>query len=125
MKKAIVILALFILTKPFFPLVEYVVNYEYIAKELCINKEQPVLACNGKCYLMSELAKASDTDTQKPLSDKKIEVKQIELLYFQEIESFNFNTTGFVFRPKITRHYTDLYQYLNTSSVFHPPTIIS
>lgn len=124
MKKAIVIVALFILTKPFFPLVEYVVNYEYIAKELCVNKEQPVLACNGKCYLMSELAKASDTDTQKPLSDKKIEVKQIELLYFQEIEYFNFNKTAFVFRPKITRHYTDLYQYLDTSSVFHPPTII-
>lgn len=118
-------MALFILTKPFFPLVEYVVNYDYIAKELCINKEKPILACNGKCYLMSELAKASDVDTQKPLSDKKIEVKQIELLYFQEIQSYTFNRITNVFRPKISLHNTDLYKYLKVSSVFHPPTIIS
>jgi hypothetical protein len=124
-KKAVLILALFILTKPFYPLVEYVVKYDYISKELCINKEVPIMACNGKCYLISELAKSSDTDFQKPISDKKVEIKQVEILFFQEIKSL-------VFKPKFNEYqernrfeYIDLYNYLNTSSVFHPPTIIS
>lgn len=39
------------------PVADYLINQEYIASELCENKEQPVLACNGKCYLMSEITK--------------------------------------------------------------------
>jgi hypothetical protein len=124
-KKVIILLALFILTKPFYPLVEYVVNYDYISQELCVNKEIPVMACNGKCYLMSQLAKSSDSDLQKPITDKKIEVKQVEILFYQEIKALVFNSKFTNYQEKNTFKYIDLYNYLNTSSVFHPPTIIS
>lgn len=50
-KKAIFILSFLMLFKPLFPLVEYVVNYEYISEVLCENKEKPLIGCDGKCYL--------------------------------------------------------------------------
>jgi hypothetical protein len=36
---------------------DYAINYDYISKVLCINKDKPELKCNGKCHLMKELAK--------------------------------------------------------------------
>lgn len=44
------------LVKPAIPFLEYVINYDYIVKELCENKEKPELKCNGKCHLAKQLA---------------------------------------------------------------------
>ncbi|MEM9649849.1 MAG: hypothetical protein AAF969_15325 [Bacteroidota bacterium] len=59
MKKITVILLLLVLhARPvansivFF---DFLLNQEYIKEFLCINKEKPKLACNGKCYLMQQL----------------------------------------------------------------------
>ncbi len=57
------------LLKPVLPVVDYIVNYEYISKVLCINKAKPKLNCNGKCHLMKELAKTSESET--PISSNK------------------------------------------------------
>ena len=46
------------LVKPLWPVMEYVVNYDYIANVLCENKDKPQLQCNGKCYLAKQLKKA-------------------------------------------------------------------
>lgn len=53
-------IALLMLIKPILPVVDYIVNYDYIANQLCENKAKPELKCNGKCHLMKELAKASE-----------------------------------------------------------------
>ena len=44
--------------KPIFPVLDYIINYDYIANELCENKAKPELKCNGKCHLVNELAQA-------------------------------------------------------------------
>ena len=36
---------------PLYPVLDYVIHYDYIVEELCENRDKPVLACNGKCYL--------------------------------------------------------------------------
>ena len=46
--------------RPLLPLLEYAVNYKQISTEFCINKANLEMSCNGKCYLMKELAKNSD-----------------------------------------------------------------
>ncbi len=30
-------------------------NQSFIVKELCVNKDQPQLQCNGKCYLKKQM----------------------------------------------------------------------
>ena len=112
------------LVKPILPVLEYVVNYEYISKVLCINKDKPKLECNGKCYLMKELAKASDAET--PLSsDKKGNASILDVIIFEEIKSFEIVPVCFGTKEKINPYYSKLYFHLNSTSVFHPPTFIS
>lgn len=123
MKKLLFILTLFMLLKPILPVVEYVVNYEYISKVLCVNKETPIMGCNGKCYLVSQLAKSSDSE--KPISDKRIVIKEVEVSFFQEIKEVVFLKTSFLQTQTLNSNYSNLYNYLNSTSTFRPPTSIS
>ena len=123
-KKIVFLLALFILVKPVLPVIDYVVNYEYISKELCVNKAKPKMKCNGKCHLMKELAKASENET--PISsNKKTASHELEVLFFEEIKSFKIASIYFEDRQKANNNYSDLYFYLNSDSVFRPPIFIS
>jgi hypothetical protein len=122
-KKCLLLLSLLILAKPVLPLVEYVANYDYISKVLCVNKATPASHCNGKCHLMKELAKASENE--KPISDKKLVVHESETLFFQEIRDC-FTAVWFTdAQPENTNLYHNLYAYLNSTATFHPPTFIS
>lgn len=123
-KKVIFIIALLVLVKPIIPVIEYTVNYEYISKVLCVNKAKPMMHCNGKCHLMKELAKASETENPKS-SDKKTVSQVQEVLFFEEIKSFSMQSISFFSKEKINKNYSNLYFYLNCNSVFHPPTFIS
>ncbi len=52
------------MVKPMLPVLEYYANYDYIANELCINKDKPYLECNGKCYLNLEEKRINGNDAQ-------------------------------------------------------------
>lgn len=106
--------------KPVLPVLEYVVNYEYISKVLCINRDKPKMQCNGKCHLMQELAKASDAE--KPVSsDKKIMSQVLEVLFFEEIPSLKIAQVCFGAKEKTNPVYSNLYSHMNMYSIFHPP----
>jgi hypothetical protein len=123
-KKIVFIILIALILKPILPVVDYIVNYEYISKVLCVNKAKPMMHCNGKCHLMKELAKAAETENPKS-SDKKQNTPIQEVLFFKEIKSFSIVSFSFSTENKINSSYLELYSYLNTNSVFHPPTIIS
>ncbi|WP_396195675.1 hypothetical protein [Flavobacterium sp.] len=112
------------LVKPIFPVIDYVVNYDYIAKVLCENKAKPELKCNGKCQLMKELAKAAEEE--KPISPtKKNQTQEAEILFFQEIPALVAEQTSIVAKTVLNSHYSDLYFHLEGDTFFHPPTVIS
>lgn len=112
------------MAKPVFPLLDYMVNYDYIANVLCENKAKPQMHCNGKCHLMKELAKASETE--KPInSDKKDTSKnEIEILFFQEINTQYFTFTIGHNKIDINAKYHNTYAFLTISSIFHPPALV-
>jgi hypothetical protein len=123
-KKLIFILILAIFLKPIFPVIEYMVNYEYISKVLCENKAKPIMHCNGKCHLMKELAKANEND--KPAtSDKKGYTSVIEVLFFQEINAISFFSSSLSDKEKRNYNYSNLYSNMNFESLFRPPIFIS
>lgn len=125
MKKIIFIVALFVLVKPALPVLDYIVNYEYIVTELCENKEKPELKCNGKCHLAKELAKASESE--KPISSNKKNTlhQEIEILFCTKIEGLNFAVNRvFSEKEKIT-FYQNGYTSVTSYSIFHPPIFIS
>jgi hypothetical protein len=112
------------LLKPALPVIDYVVNYEYISTVLCVNKAKPKLQCNGKCHLMKELAKSSESEA--PISsDKKIASQQFEVLFLEEIKSFKIAPIYFFETQQANTNYSNLYFRLNSASVFRPPIFIS
>jgi len=121
-KSALILIAVFFLARPALPVLDYTINYDYIVAELCENKAKPEMHCNGKCHLKKELAKASDSE--KPLSQKKSQASETEVLFFQDTVSFNPQTKVSIITSNIFI-YTNLYSYQDGYSCFHPPLVIS
>lgn len=106
------------------PVLEYVVNYEYISKVLCENKDKPKMHCNGKCHLMKELAK--NAENEKPISsDKKIASQEHEVLFFQELNTFKIEYISSDIKQNYAKNYSNLYSHLDSKSIFRPPIFIS
>jgi len=115
------IFAFLIVFQPAFPVVEYVLNYDYISKELCENKDRPELACNGKCYLMQALAEASEQESQqkKETLAKKVE---IPLLYAEKQLVLNTSMDTEVIAHNFSAK-PQFYQFYSLQDFFHPPII--
>ncbi|MEI6677649.1 MAG: hypothetical protein WCL21_03515 [Mariniphaga sp.] len=70
----------FYLIRPVMPFVEYAVNKDYIAKKLCINRDQPHSCCEGKCYLEKQLKKSVDNnnDPKDNNTNKKVQNENVK-----------------------------------------------
>jgi len=96
---------------------EYLANQDFIKTVLCINKEQPKLDCNGKCYLMQQLRQNESEQEQKI---PKTEAVKIELFVTGDSDStnvvFGFNAD---YSPFDLYKIPSYHSYLK--AVFHPP----
>ncbi|MBS7785700.1 hypothetical protein KIH23_00190 [Flavobacterium sp. CYK-55] len=113
-------MALSVLLRPVFPVIEYVVNYDYIANVLCVNKEKPKMHCNGKCHLMKELAKAAESEKPTTPDKKHTNIESFDWFFDRPLEysflNFNQNQGTSYFQ------YNNLYAHLSVQGIFHPPT---
>lgn len=125
MKKIALLISFIILIKPVVPLVDYIINYEYISTKLCENRAKPEMHCDGKCHLKKELAKAASDE--KPISNKKSSVfkQEMENLFFKVAHPFCFQNIEAVLSNKIIDRYQNLYFYKSINAFFHPPTFIN
>ena len=80
--------------KLIFPVIDYVVNYNYISKVLCVNKDKPMLHCNGKCYLYKQLLKAQQESAEKKLPIGLLKLKTTSLFIVDTID-WNFTLNPF------------------------------
>ncbi|MFL0162593.1 hypothetical protein [Aquirufa salirivi] len=82
MKRIIAILLLIAIQLPLMSqwasVAYYQVNRNYIAKNLCENRDKPKLNCNGQCYLAKKLKAAEDKE-QKTNSERLEKMPQIQL----------------------------------------------
>jgi hypothetical protein len=100
---------------------EYALNKEYIAQNLCLNKARPRMHCNGKCQLMKKLTEEEKQNGSNQSSQNKSR--------FQEVL---FTSLHSVFPPDpslqlIARHYQPYTVRLCTApspGIFHPPALI-
>lgn len=123
MKNFVFIVVLMVLLKPVFPVVEYIVNYDYIAKVLCENKAKPALKCNGKCHLMKQLAKESESE--KPLFPNKKAPQEVEVLFYQNIDFQCCNVFPVAVATSTTSNCINLYSFEEINVIFHPPLSIN
>ncbi|HLW31064.1 MAG TPA: hypothetical protein VKX40_02300 [Aequorivita sp.] len=117
------ILAVVMLTKPLWPVMEYIANYNYIVTELCENRDKPEMECNGKCYLTKQLAKESADGENNPLNNKTSKTEIPQIIISENISEFQFGSIqledpsdGIEFKP-------NLIASLFISKILHPPRV--
>ncbi len=102
----------------------YLANYEFVSEELCENTEEPMLQCNGKCYLAKQLEKAEaekkEQDSEQPLPPFQVEEEYVCFSSFSNLIQF---TPEYIFREKDyfgNQFFTDASP---TDDIFHPPQV--
>jgi len=92
-------------------------NQGYIVKELCINRDQPQLHCNGKCYLMKKLKQAQEKEQKQENQNLKIQLQEAIVTL-----PFSFKQYAFaVIHLRVPR--TTGMPVSQINSIFHPPQI--
>lgn len=100
-------------------LTHFVINQDFIAKVLCINKEKPIKACNGKCYLSKQLEETDPKEEKRLPFNKK---ERSEVLHYPANEKDHLKTlslTHFTKRKPLRKN--NLYSFYLIDRVFHPP----
>jgi len=97
--------------------VDFLVNQDYIAENLCENKDKPIMQCNGSCQLQMELEK----DDERKETSAKHQVEIIPTLVAQEV--FEFQNTAPICLLEKPHFYTLQSNTVGfVSPIFHPPT---
>lgn len=110
------------LTKPFWPVLDYMANYDYIVNTLCENRDKPELECNGKCHLSKELAKEAGADDKNPQNKtSKTEIPQI--IISEDIQEFAFVSETDITSSEKTGYKPNLIPSLYISKILHPPRL--
>jgi hypothetical protein len=95
-------------------LAEFMLNRDYIANVLCINKAKPQLACHGQCQLMKQMDKETKKDQNGNAVKDKYEV------VFADINTA-FHLTPYIAVKELFTAYKGGAHRDPLHAVFHPP----
>lgn len=98
---------------------DFLINQDYIARNLCENKDKPVLKCNGKCQLAKELAK----EEKKEKKDSKVKYEDTNTYFFCSFEALTAVKPVFLEEREQTKAYVEPQSRGFLKKVFHPPTL--
>lgn len=68
------------LMKPFVPTLFYLANVDYIKEYFCVNKDKPMLHCDGTCFLAKKIAesKKKEQSDRLPVDNAMVQVDWIK-----------------------------------------------
>lgn len=94
---------------------DFYLNQDYIAKNLCVNRDKPMMHCNGKCYLAKKLNE--EGQSQSPASKNE----RVDVSPFFVPTSFSFVTVPHIIKPE---YFIKDENPVSSFSpyIFHPPT---
>jgi hypothetical protein len=99
-------------------LINFKINQEYIAENLCVNKDEPESCCEGKCQLEKELIK--EEKKEKTPSAPNLKEKHEAFPCVLAVKKILF------YNNKPSKHFTFYitnYSLAISNSIFHPPPI--
>jgi hypothetical protein len=110
--------------KPYLPYLDYAINKDFIAQNLCENKAKPELQCKGKCHLKKEIEKVveKENSTDKPSTNDKTDIKIST--YISSSVNWSFNKSFDLILPKtayISSNFKSKHKEISTP----PPDLFS
>ena len=101
--------------------IDYTINKDYIAKNLCENRNRPTLHCNGKCQLMKKMA-LEDDQTNKTNSASSVAKAPFTEVLFNAAFAFT-QLTACASDSLYNDFYLVAIPSSFHSSIFHPPLV--
>ncbi|WP_228444862.1 hypothetical protein [Chryseobacterium echinoideorum] len=103
--------------RPVLPLINYVVNYDYIVENLCENRAVENSYCKGKCYVAKEFSKTE----KQSLNSQNIKIAGLDVFVSNEI--LTLTETHFVASESVKLYINNSFLYHSQyfSRIFHPP----
>jgi len=98
-------------------MLEYKVNFSYVASVLCENRDKPEMHCNGKCHLRKQLEKDQQQEKNGTAGKEKHEV-----VYIDDLLSYDFRPIV-PQTPQVNDFYQDEILPNPTFSFFRPPQV--
>lgn len=95
---------------------DFFLNRSFIAKNLCVNREKPMMHCNGKCYLSKKIKEQEKQDQQVPVSKNE----QFSIQPFFVPAPFILANAGREIRVKYFIRNDHAIASVS-SAIFHPP----
>lgn len=99
-------------------LISYFANKQYIAENLCVNKNNKNLHCNGKCYLIKQLKEAEKKEQSPAQPVSKMYDEEL-IMDLPETTGSNRKSDAFV-SVEVTFLNTKYISHFS-SDIFHPP----
>ena len=100
-------------------IIDFKINRDFIAKVLCIKRDEPVNTCNGQCYLSSRLDKAEEEKEKQAPTHRK---ERLEIAYHYS-QFLNFKSADSSSDRPGADFKHDHYSFTLISDVFHPPKL--
>lgn len=96
---------------------DFEVRRDYIAKVLCINQDEPITVCGGKCYFNERLKDVADQQEKEAETTNRV----LEIAFFKEdLKSIDFSQHKSELKLKITPYESGkVVQFVN--GIFRPP----
>jgi hypothetical protein len=104
----------------FVVLLDFELNKDYIAKNLCENRDKPKSCCKGKCYLKKQLAK---TDKEENVPSGKTGKNKIEELFCNSFKKVNNRIFYVIQNDNYPASKNEIAVHNYVASVFHPPQV--
>ena len=102
-------------------IIDFLLNQEHIKEFLCINKEKPELACNGKCYLTKQLEETQNKREQ--------EFPDLVHVKYEFVLTFHLNKDiqriAFCEKRRCILGYDNSYTFQFINDIFHPPSYLN
>ena len=96
---------------------DFQLRKDYIAENLCENRENVVMMCGGKCYLTKQLKKVEEKQSRE---NRLPEIKVIVIAHHLS-SPFDFSIDKALESDNFPLHAPDNYSFLPCFDIFHPP----
>ena len=99
--------------------IDFKVHQDFIAKMFCINKDEPITICQGKCYLFAKLNQENERQQAPPYQEDRLEVTHYILG-----PAFHFTKITEPITCKSSPSYLPpLYSFACLTDMFRPPQV--
>lgn len=104
----------------------YGLNIDYIIEKYCVNKDKPMLMCNGKCHLAERMQAISVLNTEPDeVPVRSLNVINAFIPVFCVLQQNTTKLSFFNFKLlKNFTYYKNNYSYLFSKEDLHPPTVV-